>query len=595
MSKRRSTPLRFISILLRKRIRRSGAGEHSTNLLIGLTIGIGGGLGAVGFRWLIRYFDYFFFQWLSGLLAFMGDKHVIVLPAIGGIIVGLLIQRGASEARGPGVSQVLEAVAVHGGHIRARVVVIKSFASAICIGSGGSAGREGPIVQIGSTLGSIAGQLGKFSLPQRRCFVACGAAAGIAATFNAPLAGVLFAHEIILGDLIITSLAPIVVAAVTSAAIGYWAFGNVPAFRIPEYALGRVTELPWFIVVGAIAALAGVAFIRLLYGLEFWVDRSRMPIWGTAALGGLAVGCIGYFFPAIFGLGYDAMGQALAGMAPATALLVTLGILKIIATSATLASGGSGGIMAPSLFTGAMLGTAFGKFISPLSTTTPPAYGLVGMAALFAATAHAPLTSVLTVFEMTRDYQMILPLMLACGISTVMARLMFRFSIYNLRLMQHDVHYSLGHDTRLLDTITVEEAMTTDIIALPPDAPLSEAARLFEDTKHHGFPVADADGTLHGIICLDDVRRATAAGPHDATVRHAATHDVIVAFPDETLNDALRKLGLRDIGRLPVVARQDHTSLVGLITRKNIIAAYNRALLKRHTHLDETVKSEHIE
>ena len=565
------------------------------NLVIGLIIGIGGGLGAVAFRWLIGYFDFFFFDWLGDLLAFMGDKHVIILPAIGGIIVGSLIQWGAREAKGHGVPQVLEAVAVHGGYIRARVAVVKSFASAICLGSGGSAGREGPIVQIGSTLGSIAGQLGKFSLPQRRCFVACGAAAGIAATFNAPLAGVLFAHEIILGDLAITSLAPIVVAAVTSAAIGYSAFGNVPAFQIPDYALGHVTELPWFIVVGAIAALAGVAFIRLLYGLEFWIDRIRMPIWGTAALGGLAVGCIGYFFPAIFGLGYDAMGQVLSGITPVTVVLLALGILKIVATSATLGSGGSGGIMAPSLFIGVMLGTAFGNLLAPLSATTPPAYGLVGMAALFAATGHAPLTSVLTVFEMTRDYQMILPLMLACGVSTVMARLLFPFSIYNFRLMQHHIHYSLGRDTRLLDTVTVEQGMTTDIITLPPDAPLSEAARLFEDTKHHGFPVADADGTLHGIICLGDLRDAIAAGRQDTTVRDASSHDVIVAFPDETLNDALRKLGLRDIGRLPVVERQDHTRLIGLITRKNIIAAYNRALLKLHTHLEETVKPEHIE
>ncbi len=565
------------------------------NLVIGLIIGIGGGLGAVAFRWLIGYFDFFFFDWLGDILAFMGDKHVIILPAIGGIIVGSLIQWGAREAKGHGVPQVLEAVAVHGGHIRARVAVVKSFASAICLGSGGSAGREGPIVQIGSTLGSIAGQLGKFSLPQRRCFVACGAAAGIAATFNAPLAGVLFAHEIILGDLAITSLAPIVVAAVTSAAIGYSAFGNVPAFQIPDYALGHVTELPWFIVVGAIAALAGVAFIRLLYGLEFWIDRIRMPIWGTAALGGLAVGCIGYFFPAIFGLGYDAMGQVLSGITPVTVVLLALGILKIVATSATLGSGGSGGIMAPSLFIGVMLGTAFGNLLAPLSATTPPAYGLVGMAALFAATGHAPLTSVLTVFEMTRDYQMILPLMLACGVSTVMARLLFPFSIYNFRLMQHHIHYSLGRDTRLLDTVTVEQGMTTDIITLPPDAPLSEAARLFEDTKHHGFPVADADGTLHGIICLGDLRDAIAAGRQDTTVRDASSHDVIVAFPDETLNDALRKLGLRDIGRLPVVERQDHTRLIGLITRKNIIAAYNRALLKLHTHLEETVKPEHIE
>jgi len=276
-------------------------------------------------------------------------------------------------------------------------------------------------------------------------------------------------------------------------------------------------------------------------------------------------------------------------------ILLALAAIKILVTSITLGTGGSGGIMAPSFFIGTMLGSGFGHLISAHSTITPPAYGLVGMAGLFAATGHAPITSILTVFEMTRDYQMILPLMLVCDMSTLMARLLYRFSIYNFRLMQHNIHCSLGQDTKLLDQITLGEAMTTDIMTVPPDMLVSEAAHLFDETKHHGFPIADENGTLHGIISLGDVREALARGQHDITVQEAGTHDLIVAFPDETLNDALRKLGLRDIGRLPVVERDNHTKLVGLVTRKNIIAAYNRALLKLHTHLDDTVKPEHIE
>jgi len=518
-----------------------------------------------------------------------------VLPALGGIVVGSLVQWGAREAKGHGVPQVLESVAVLGGRIRARVAAVKSLASSICIGSGGSAGREGPIVQIGSTIGSMAGHLTNANLPRRRTFIACGAAAGIAATFNAPLAGVLFAQEIILHEFAMTSLVPIVVAAVTSAAIGYSAFGNVPAFQIPEYGLGQPTELPWFILVGAISAAAGVIFTRTLYTLEDWVDRTGLPIWVTASCGGLLVGCIGYLFPQVFGLGYDTIGKVLTGMGPTMGILFALVAIKIIVTSITLGTGGSGGIMAPSFFTGTMLGTGFGHLISAYSTTTPPAYGLVGMAGLFAATGHGPLTSILTVFEMTRDYHMILPLMLACGISTLIARLMYRFSIYNFRLMQHQIHYSLGQDTRLLDQITVGEAMATDLITVPPEMSVSEAARLFEETKHHGFPITHEDAGLHGILALSDVREALASGQPEMTVQEAGTHDIIVAFPDETLNDALRKLGLRDVGRLPVVDRHDHTKLVGLITRKNVISAYNQALLKLHTHLDETVKPEHIE
>jgi len=289
------------------------------------------------------------------------------------------------------------------------------------------------------------------------------------------------------------------------------------------------------------------------------------------------------------------MGDVLTGRGPTMGILFLLAALKTVSTALTLGSGGSGGIVAPSLFVGAMLGTGFGDLISGRPLTGAPAFGLVGMAAAFSATAHAPMTAILTVFEMTRDYDMILPLMLACGIATVLARLMYRFSIYNFRMMQHHVHFSLGRDTRLLDQITVQDAMSTELITIPPEMLVSEAARLFGETKHHGFPIADADGHLHGIVSLGDVREALSQARPSMTVQDAGTHDVVVAFPDETLNDALRKLGLRDVGRLPVVDRNDHTKLLGLVTRKNIIAAYNRALLKLHTDLDETAKPEHIE
>lgn len=565
------------------------------DLFIGACIGVLSGLGAVGFRWLINYLHWLFSDWLGAMLAHLSPSAVVLVPAIGGLLVGLLIQWGAREAKGHGVPQVLEAVAVGGANIRARVAVVKSLASAVCLGSGGSAGREGPIVQIGSTLGSVSGRLIGGGLARRRTFLACGAAAGIAATFNAPLAGVLFAQEIILGEFVISSLAPIVVAAVTSAAIGYYAFGNVPAFEIPAYTLGNVSDLGWFLLLGGVTAVAGVFFTRLLYGVELPVDALKLPVWVTASLGGLCVGCIGLFYPHVMGLGYETMGQVLTGLLPGIGLLFVLAVLKIVATSITLGSGGSGGIMAPSLFIGAALGCAFGHVIAGYSTTTPPAYGMVGMAALFAATGHAPITSVLTVFEMTRDYFMILPLMLACGMSTVLARLLFRFSIYNFRLMQHHVHYSLGRDTRLFDQITVAEAMSTDVITVRPEMSIAEAAALFEETKHHGFPIASEEGRLQGIISLGDVREALGGGQDTMSVHEAGTHDLIVAFGDETLNDALRKLGLRDIGRLPVVARDDHSRLIGLVTRKNIIAAYNRALVRLHTDLTATVKPEHIE
>lgn len=595
MSKAYPKVIRRVTCVLRRRIRQSDAGQYSFNLLAAMLIGAAAGLGAAAFRWLIAQCHWFYFDKLGEVLSFMGDKYVIVVPALGGLVVGLIIHFGAREAKGHGVPEVLAAVAAKGGRIRGRVALVKTFASAVCIGSGGSTGREGPIVQIGASIGSATGQLLKVPLARRRMLVACGAAAGIAATFNAPLAGVLFAQEIILGELTMTSLGPLVMSAVTSATVGYHFFGNIPAFAIPEYSLGSLVELPWFLLLGVLAALAGVLFIRVIYIVEDWVEGLELPVYITATAGGLVMGGIGFFLPQLFGTGYETMEAVLTGLGPGMIMLFLLTIMKIIATSITLGSGGSGGIMAPALFTGAMLGTGFGYLVSAGSVTTPPAYGLVGMAAVFAASAHAPITAILTVFEMTRDYHMIVPLMLTCGMSTVLAKLIYKFSIYNLKLNQAHIHYSLGSDTHLLNDITIGEAMTSDVMTVLPQMPVRELAQLFEHSKHHGFPIADENGRLHGIVALSDIRDALTSGHYNATVADIGTHDIIVAFPEETLNDALRKLGLRDIGRLPVVDPDDHTRLIGLITRKNIISAYNRVLMHHHTHLDKTIKPEHIE
>jgi len=553
------------------------------------------GAGAVTFRWLTEYFDVVFFTRLPDALWFMGDSYVILAPALGGLLGGALVYWLAPDAGGSGIPQVMEAVVAQGGKIRARVAAVKALASSLTAGSGGSVGREGPIVHIGSALGSLVAQACRLNRTRTRTLLACGAAAGIAATFNSPLAGAFFAHEIILSDVGVESFAAVVVAAVTASVIGHAAFGDAPAFVIPDYELATFGELPLFFLLGLVVAAAAVAFTRLLYVVQDLFAASRLPTWLAAASGGLLVGSIGYCYPAIRGVGYDTIGGILHGEETAAGLLLVLCVLKIVATSLSIGSGGSGGLVAPSLFVGATLGAGLARLTASYTVTTTPAYALVGMGASFAAVSHAPITSVLTVFELTRDYNMILPLMLACGVATVAARLMCRFSMFNLHLVRRGIHYSLSKDTRLLDQITVGEAMTADIMTVPPEMLVSEAAHLFEETKHHGFPIADEDGTLHGIISLGDVREALAQGQHDITVQEAGTHDLIVAFPDETLNDALRKLGLRDIGRLPVVDRDQHTKLIGLVTRKNIIAAYNKALLKLHTHLDETVKPEHIE
>ncbi|MFO7947820.1 MAG: chloride channel protein [Armatimonadota bacterium] len=570
--------------------------HYARILAAGTIVGAIGGFGAIGFRWLIIFFDRIFFETIPGQFPIVESWWIIVAPALGGALVGPIVTFLAKETRGSGIPEVMEAIFTTGGKIRARVAPLRALASSILAGSGGSVGREGPIVQIGSAVSSLVAQLLKLKRTEMRVLVACGAAAGISATFNSPLAGAFFAHEVVLMNFSADTFFPVVVSSVVASIIGYAAFGSEPTFRIPEYSIETFTEMPLFLLLGVVLAVAGVIFTRLLYSVESLFKRSHIPAYLAPAAGGLAVGLIAYFDPRVLGIGYDIIGDFLRQEYVVIGSVILLALLKILATSLSIGSGGSGGLVAPSLFLGAAIGGALGQAANAWGAmTTPSAYALVGMGGAFAATSHAPITSVLTVFELTRDYNMMLPLMLTCGVSTIAARVIYRFSIFNLQLVRHGVHYSLTEDTRLLDQVTVQEAMVTDVITVAPDTTVAEASHLFDESKHHGFPVADADDTLHGIVTLEDVRKALENDMQDATVQEAGTHELVVAFPDESLNDALRKLGLRDIGRLPVVDRDDHTKLLGLVTRKNIIAAYNRALIRRHTHLRDTVQSEHIE
>ncbi len=579
-------------------------------LFLAVIVGIIAGLGAVVFRYLIAAFQYVFFdQFANSLQPLLGDFRWAVVPAAGGLLVGPIVYFLAREAKGHGVPEVMEAVALQGGRIRPRVSVVKSIASSICIGSGGSVGREGPIVQIGSALGSTLGQICNLPPQIVRTLVACGAAGGIAATFNAPLAGAFFALELILRDWGTGSFAPVVVASFCATVVGRRFLGDHPAFDIPEYSVASITELPMFALLGVICALVGIAFIILLYALEDVWEAVPIPEWLKAAPGGLMTGFIGIVAMAVlgqfddyrlgvYGVGYSTMDLILAGHFTVVSVTFALLVLKLLATTMTLGSGGSGGVFAPSLFMGCMAGAAFGATVHsaiPSLTTTPAAYALVGMGAVFAAASRAPVTSVLIVYEMTQDYRMILPLMLACAVSVAVANVLYRFSIYNLKLVRRGIHIELAQEPVLLSQLTVADAMTTDIISVKPDDKLSDILPLFETTKHHGFPVVDDKGYLHGIVTIGDVRKALNKGLTDVPVSEIATHDLIVAFPEETLNDALLKLGLRDVGRLPVVDPNDHRRLLGLITRKNILSAYNKALMARHTQLEETLKPEHFD
>ena len=573
-----------------------------TAVLMGtaLLVGLGAGLGAVVFRWLIDTVQDLFFDALPAAVPALGDWVLVLAPAVGGLVVGPMIYFFAREAKGHGVPEVMEAVVLRGGRIRPIVVIIKSLASSISIGSGGSVGREGPIVQIGSALGSTLGQMLHMSDERIRNLVACGAAGGIAATFNAPIAGVIFALEVILGQFSVRYFSTVVIASVTASVVGRVAFGNVPAFAVPEYQMASPWELVLYAVMGVLAALVAVAFTRILYFFEDLFDNWKgFPEYLKTPVGGALLGLGGLLFfrlnqnpgmqvpgdpVAFFGVGYDAMEWALLGKGTVLLLLGLL-VVKILATSLTIGSGGSGGVFAPSLFIGAMMGGAFGyaaNALFPNVTAAPGAYALVGMAAVFAGAARAPITSILILFEMTDDYRIILPLMLATVISTILAEHLSRESIYTLKLLRRGVRLEQGRDIDVMQGVMIGEAMTTQVDTVSADLPLEDLRMVFDESHHHGLPVLDEQGELFGIVTLQDLGRAAERGGLEGRmVRDIATRSLLTVYPDEPMWVALKRLGTRDVGRLPVVDRQNPKRLLGLIRRSDIVRAYRVGINRR--------------
>ncbi|MGI6208686.1 MAG: chloride channel protein, partial [Anaerolineae bacterium] len=505
-----------------------------------------------------------------------------LLPALGGLLVALIGRYVAAEAQGGGIPQVMEAVALRGGRIRPRVSLAKTVASALTLGSGGSAGTEGPIAQIGSAIGSTVGQVFRLSDDRVRNLVACGAAGGIAATFNAPIAGVLFSLEVILGEFSVGYLGTVVVSSVTAAAVSALLLGSQPAFAVPAYALASPMELPLFALLGLLAAPLAVAFSLLLDRTTSLFDRPRWPSVLRPAIGGLGAGICGLAAPAVLGVGYEGIEAALTGQLGFSAMLLLL-VAKLVATLLTLGSGGSGGIFAPSLFMGAMLGGLFGlaaQALWPGAMAPVGAYSLVGMSAVFSGAARTPVMAVVMVFEMTGDYRLILPLMLATILSTLVSERLCEDSIYALSLARRGVRLRRGRDVDVLEGIAVREAMRPLTRVAHPDWTLPLLWKQLLSSHQHGLPVLSSDGRLLGIVTAMDLEAADGRAERDSlTAMDLATRDVLVAHPDEPVSEALRRMGARGVGQLPVV--DDGGRVVGLLGREDIVRAYNLALRRR--------------
>jgi len=555
-------------------------------MTLAVVVGIAAGLGTIIFVKMIAFFNGLFFGGGATVLGFMGGTYVVILPIIGGLLVGPIVHFVAPEAKGHGVPEVLTAIAIKGGRIRPIVVLAKAFGSAITIGSGGSVGREGPIVQIGAASGSTLGQL--FKLNERRVInlTACGAAGGIAATFNAPIAGVMFALEVILGEFGFQAFSGIVVSAVTASVVSRAALGDSPAFEVPAYSLKSPWELVLYLGLGVAGGLGALAFVKTLYFMEDVFDNWKFPPYLKPAVGGLGLGVLGFFVPQVFGTGFDTIGKTLNGQIVPT-LLVILIFGKILATTLTLGSGSSGGVFAPALFIGAMLGGAYGEVahaVFPDLTAAGGAYAMVGMAAVFAGAARAPITAIIILFEMTQDYRIILPLMFATVVSTLIAQLFEAESIYTLKLKLRGIDVRARKDINLMRALLVGEAMTPaqELTMVTPETSLTELAHLFQETTHHGFIVVDHREELYGVVALSDLERTLEAGKTDARVGDICTQHVLTAFPDDTLDDALRHFGAMDVGRIPVVDRRNPRRVLGSLRRGDIVHAYSHALVDKH-------------
>ncbi len=573
-------------------------GEATTLVALGALIGLVTGGLAVVFVYLLRIIDGLVWDHsLPDLHRFSHESplavadvdtftrfYPLVIVPVGMLLVVWFVRRFAPSAAGHGVPEVMEAVATRSGRISGRVGWVKLLASSANIGMGGSLGKEGPVVQVGSALGSVFGQFFSVKRTHMRTLVGCGAAAGIAAVFNAPIGGVLFALEIIIGTYSLSSFSPIVIASVVGAVTARSILGDQPAFFIPEALHDVLTVLtPWelgaYVVLGLGAGLLSVGFTRLLYGVEDLFDGWRTHWALRAGTAGLIVGGMGVYLPQILGEGHGTMSDLLLGTALPWTLLLTLALLKTLATAVTLGGGGSGGVFMPSLFVGAMVGAAFGQGMEALfpgAVAPTGAYALAGMAALLAGTAHAPLTGILLLFEMSDNYLLILPLMTASVLATMVSRGMLKDSVYTLKLSRRGIFVNERPDTALLRRLHVADAMR------PPAETILESARFNEIVEHllgsrqHDFPVVDADDHLMGALSLDDLREFIREEHlRQILVARDCVHPIDTLAPQSTLLAAFETFERDNVYEVPVISRG---RVVGSLRRRDVLAAYGRAL-----------------
>jgi len=564
--------------------RKTEFASHVRLTLLAVLVGLVAGLASVAFKYMIHFFQDLFWRAPSipEAVTSQGWYLTILIPALGGLLVGPLIYYGAREAKGHGVPEIMEAQIFSGGQIRNQVAAIKSIASSICIGSGGSTGREGPIVQISASLASTLGQIFRISDRGMRTLVAAGAGAGIGATFNAPIAGALFAVEVILGEFGVFSFSPIIIASVIATLTSRLLIGDFSAFTVPKYTLISVWEIGPYILLGIISGLVAILFIKVLYFLEDRFESLPAHPLLKPVLGGVVVGLIGLKLPQIFGVSYEAIDACLANQLGFW-LAFLLVLAKILSTSFTLGSGGSGGIFAPSLFLGAMTGSFLGSFFHnsfPQSMSSPGAFALVGMGAVVAGATHAPMTAIVIIFELTNDYKIILPLMLSCIIASLLTLGLQEESIYTMKLKRRGIRFKEGRELNILRSLFVRDMISQDYELFLNTEKVGRIIDQAIGGKHHAFQIVDEERNYVGCFALNQLKKLVLEKETlDAFViaQDLAVPDIQIDYEDN-LEKAMEIFGREDVAEIAVLKDK---KFFGVIKRKDVIEAYNHEITKK--------------
>jgi H+/Cl- antiporter ClcA len=537
---------------------------------------------------------FFYHRWSTD---FSSPQHnhlgwlVIVIPVIGGLIVGVMAKYGTSKIKGHGIPEAMEAVLFNRSRIAPRVAILKPISAAIAIGTGGPFGAEGPIIQTGGAIGSLVGQAFHTTAVERKVLLACGAAAGMSATFNTPIAGVILAIELLLFEFKSRSFIPLVIASTLATAVHMQLLGLGPMFQVSPMDFAIPRGLPFYLVLGVICGLAAVAFSKLLYWVEDQFEKLPFDEMWWPAIGALGLGIIGFFVPRVLGVGYDTISDILNGQLAWKILLVVM-LAKAAALAVSLGSGTSGGLLAPCFMWSAAMGGIFAMVSNhflPGAHLSPAAFALVAMGAVFGAASRAAFTFIIFAFEITRDYNSVLPLMLVSVIADGIAMLLMpNSSIMTEKLARRGLRVHQDYETDVLSQARVVDTMEQELPAISADTTVGAlAGRIAQHdpavARHEALLILDDTGKLAGIITRGDLLRALDKDSSGAmTVQEAGNTRLVVTHPDELVSEAAAKMLRNDIGRLPVVDRTDHRKVVGYLGRSGVMAARLRRFQDEH-------------